>query len=61
MVKFELVSETVMCLVLFPYLFPLLPLGATIQLGKGTVLRFNHPNEAGQLNKKRQVHHHISF
>ncbi|XP_035519086.1 uncharacterized protein kif16bb isoform X2 [Morone saxatilis] len=30
--------------------------GAIIQLGKGTILRFNHPTEAAQLRDKRQVH-----
>ncbi|KAM9345455.1 kinesin-like protein KIF16B [Symphorus nematophorus] len=28
--------------------------GATMQLGRGTILRFNHPNEAAQLRKKHQ-------
>ncbi|XP_067371836.1 uncharacterized protein kif16bb [Channa argus] len=28
--------------------------GAIIQLGKGTILRFNHPTEAAQLKEKRQ-------
>ena len=36
-------------------LFPLLPPGAIIRLGRGTVLRFNHPNEAAHLKENCQV------
>lgn len=36
--------------------FPtLIPPGNIIQLGSGTMLRFNHPSEAAQLREKRQV------
>lgn len=37
------------------YLVSLLPLGAITQLGRGTILRFNHPAQAARLRQTRQV------
>ena len=34
--------------------------GAVIQLGRGTMFRFNHPKETAQLREQRKVSHSIT-